>query len=595
MYVVATAGHVDHGKSTLVTALTGMEPDRWEEEKRRGLTIDLGFVWTTLPSGRDVAFVDVPGHERFMGNMLAGVGPSPVVCFIVAADEGWQAQSTDHRDAVQALGIDRGVIVLTRADRADESHRAEVAARVRHEFAGTPLANAPVVTVSARTGEGLDELRRVLDEVLADAGTPDDSARVRLWIDRSFTVRGSGTVVTGTLAAGSLAVDDRLLLHGASGPREVTVRGLHSQNAPHRAIGPVNRVAVNLRGESTDEIHRGDALLTPGAWPDVDVIDVRRVTGEQFTQAPSEVVVHVGTAALEAAFRPFGQDHARLTLRRSLPLVIGDRLVLRRPGDRAVYAGVQILDVDPPELTRRGDGHRRAASLAATPDGGDVLAEVARRGAVRHGDLLTMGFDVSDTPPTGVVALRDWWIHVPRLGRWRDTLLAAVQRQAEADPLAAGLSRGAALGILDLPDGSLLGLVVAAAKLEQSDGLLRLPGTTVDLGAAEPAVARLETRLRARPFDAPEADELRDLGLGPKELAAAERAGRLLRLEAGVILLPDAPAVALARLRGLDQPFTTSQARKALDTTRRVAIPLLEHLDSQGKTRRLDGGHRKVR
>lgn len=595
MYVVATAGHVDHGKSTLVKALTGMEPDRWEEEKRRGLTIDLGFVWTTLPSGRDVAFVDVPGHERFMGNMLAGVGPSPVVCFIVAADEGWQAQSTDHRDSVQALGIDRGVIVLTRADRADESRRAEVAARVRHEFAGTPLADAPVVTVSARTGEGLDELRRVLDEVLADAGTPDDSARVRLWIDRSFTVRGSGTVVTGTLAAGSLAVEDRLSLQGANGSREVTVRGLHSQNAPHHAIGPVNRVAVNLRGESTDEIHRGDALLTPGTWPVVSVIDVRRTTGEHFDRAPSEVVVHVGTAGVEASFRPLGVDHARLTLDRPLPLVIGDRLVLCRPGDRAVYSGVRVLDVDPPTLNRRGDGRRRADALTATPAGGDVFAEIARRGAIRRGDLATMGFDVADTPPKGAVALRDWWIYVPRLGRWRDTLLAAVERQSTADPLAAGLSRGAALGVLDLPDESLLGLVVAAAKLEQVDGLLRLPGTTVDLGEAEPAVAKVENRLRAHPFDAPEADDLRDLGLGPRQLAAAERAGRLLRLAAGVILLPDAPTVALARLRGLDQPFTTSQARQALDTTRRVAIPLLEHLDSLGRTQRLDGGHRKVR
>ena len=210
MHVVATAGHVDHGKSTLVKALTGMEPDRWEEEQRRGLTIDLGFVWTHLPSGRDVAFVDVPGHERFMGNMLAGVGPTPVVCFIVAADEGWQAQSTDHRDAVRALGIRHGVIALTRADRADDARRAEVAARVRHEFADTGLADAPVVTVSARSGEGLDDLRAALDEVLTAAPAPDPDARVRLWIDRSFTVRGAGTVVTGTLPAGTLREGDRL-------------------------------------------------------------------------------------------------------------------------------------------------------------------------------------------------------------------------------------------------------------------------------------------------------------------------------------------------------------------------------------------------
>lgn len=595
MHVVATAGHVDHGKSTLVKALTGMEPDRWEEEQRRGLTIDLGFVWTHLPSGRDVAFVDVPGHERFMGNMLAGVGPTPVVCFIVAADEGWQAQSTDHRDAVRALGIRHGVIVLTRADRADDARRAEVAARVRHEFADTGLADAPVVTVSARSGEGLDDLRAALDEVLTAAPAPDPDARVRLWIDRSFTVRGAGTVVTGTLPAGTLREGDRLQLLGVDGTREVTVRGLHSENRPHTEVGPVSRVAVNLRGESTGDIHRGDALLTPDAWPLVTTLDVRRTMGTPLDDAPGEVIVHVGTAAVEAALRPFGDGHARLTLTRPLPLILGDRLVLRSSGARSVLAGVQVMDVDPPALSRRGDGRRRAESLTTMPAEGDLSAEITRRGALRRTDLETMGFEVPDAPPKGAVALRDWWIDVPQLGRWRDTLLAAVTRHATENPLAAGLSRGAALSVLALPDDSLLGLVIASAKLEQADGVLRLPGAAVDLGAAEAGVASVEKRLTDAPFHAPEADDLRALGLGPKELAAAERAGRLLRLDAGIILRPDAPDVALARLRELEQPFTTSQARRALDTTRRVAIPLLEHLDATGRTVRLDGGHRRVR
>ncbi|MDO5668639.1 MAG: selenocysteine-specific translation elongation factor [Corynebacterium sp.] len=592
MHVIATAGHVDHGKSTLVKALTGMEPDRWEEEQRRGLTIDLGFVWTSLPSGRNVAFVDVPGHERFMGNMLAGVGPAPVICFIVAADEGWQAQSTDHRDAVRALGIRHGVIVLTRADRADDARRAEVAARVRHEFADTGLSDAPVITVSARTGEGLDELRAALDEVLAAAPAPDPDARVRLWIDRSFTVKGAGTVVTGTLPAGTLSEGDRLHLNGT---REVTVRGLHSENEAHPSVGPVSRVAVNLRGESTGDIHRGDALLTPDAWPQVSTLDVRRTMGTPLIDAPGEVIVHVGTAAVEAALRPFGDGHARLTLTRPLPLILGDRLVLRSSGARSVLAGVQVMDVDPPVLRRRGDGRRRAESLTTMSAEGDLSTEITRRGALRRQDLVTMGFEVPEQPPKGAVALRDWWIDVRQLGRWRDTLRAAVTRHATENPLAAGFSRGAALSVLTLPDDSLLGLVIASAKLEQADGLLRLPGATVDLGTAEAGVASVEKRLADAPFNAPEADDLRALGLGSKELAAAERAGRLLRLDAGIILRPDAPDVALARLRELEQPFTTSQARRALDTTRRVAIPLLEHLDATGRTVRLDGGLRQIR
>lgn len=205
MYVVATAGHVDHGKSTLVRALTGMEPDRWEEERKRGLTIDLGFAWTTLPSGRELAFVDVPGHERFLANMLAGVGPAPIVCFVIAADKGWQAQSSDHRDAITALGIDRGLVVITRADLAPDT-LAETEAQVRAELQGTPLAEAPIVTVSATTGEGMDDLVATLDAVTAAAPAPDADARVRLWIDRAFSITGAGTVVTGTLTAGTLKI-----------------------------------------------------------------------------------------------------------------------------------------------------------------------------------------------------------------------------------------------------------------------------------------------------------------------------------------------------------------------------------------------------
>ena len=212
--VVATAGHVDHGKSTLVRALTGIEPDRLAEERRRGLTIDLGFAWTMLPSGREVSFVDVPGHERFLGTMLAGLGPAPIVCFVVAADEGWQAQSSDHRDAVAALGIDQGLLVITRADLAP-ARIEQVTAEARTELAGTGLAEAPAVAVSAVTGEGLEELREQLDAVLARAREPSATQPVRLWVDRAFSLAGTGTVVTGTLPAGTLHREDRLALCGA--------------------------------------------------------------------------------------------------------------------------------------------------------------------------------------------------------------------------------------------------------------------------------------------------------------------------------------------------------------------------------------------
>ncbi|SKC05047.1 selenocysteine-specific elongation factor [Arthrobacter sp. 49Tsu3.1M3] len=594
MHVVATAGHVDCGKSTLVRALTGMEPDRWEEERRRGLTIDLGYAWTTLPSGQDVAFVDVPGHERFIGNMLAGIGPAPVVCFVVAADEGWQAQSSDHRDAVAALGIEYGVVVISRTDRAP-GQIGEVLARTRRELAGTGLADAPAVAVSAVEGTGLAELRATLDGVLAGAPAPATTGRLRLWVDRSFSIKGAGTVVTGTLAAGTLAQGDRLQLLGHDGSRSVVVRGLQSRDTSYSSLGPVNRVALNLRDVSTADVRRGDALVTPDAWPVTGVLGIQRTTGVAYTDVPEHLMVHAGTAAVPARLRPFGADHARLVLDRRLPLVLGDRLVLRDPGTRAVLGGAQVLDADPPALRRRGDGVHWAERLAGMDAAGDVLGEVAGRGAVQEEHLRRLGLlSAHEGAPPGVRVLGDWWVHAPLFEAWQHRLRTALGELHEGDPLAPGLSRGAARDLLNLPDERLLDPVIREAGLEQEGGHVRLPGTQGNLGAAGPAVAELECRLTANAFHAPEAAELAALGLGARELAAAERAGRLLRLRDGVVLLPTAPAFAMRELARLEQPFTTSQARQALGTTRRVAVPLLEYLDSRGWTRRLDAGHRTV-
>lgn len=591
-FVVATAGHVDHGKSTLIRALTGMEPDRWEEERRRGLTIDLGFAWTTLPSGREVAFVDVPGHQRFLGNTLAGLGPAPVVCFVVAADDGWQAQSSDHRDAVAALGICHGLIVITRADRAPE-RAAGTLAQARTELSGTGLRDAPAVVVSAVGDCGLDELRSALDAVLGQVPAPVPAARLRLWVDRSFTIAGAGTVVTGTLAAGTVARDDHLQLIADGPGRIVTVRGLQSRGRSCPTLGPVARVALNLRGVAHDDVHRGEALVTPDAWPSTGVLDVRRSTGVPWTETPEQLIVHVGTAAVPARLRPFDDDHARLTLDRRLPLVLGDRLVLRDPGGRRVLGGARVLDADPPALRRRGDSARRAGALAALGAGGDLPAEVARRGAVQAAQLRRLGLPAG-AAPGGVRVIEGWWVHEPTYRAWCQRLHSAVVDLHERDPVAAGLSRGAARDLLGLPAEALLDAVVQGAGLTTAGGHIRAAGAALNLGAAEAPVAVLEARLRSQPFLAPEADDLAGLRLGVRELAAAERAGRLLRLRDGVVLLPTAPALAMRELARLPQPFTTSQARQALGTSRRVAIPLLEHLDARGWTRRLDAGHREV-
>ena len=594
-YVVATAGHVDHGKSTLVRALTGIEPDRWAEEKRRGLTIDLGFAHTTIsadPAGfhspeqltrqvfrADVAFVDVPGHERFLGNMLAGLGPAPVVMFVVAADEGWSAQSSEHRDAVAALGITHGLVVLTRSDRGRINGLED---QVRAELADTALYDAPLVAVSAVTGEGLDKLRATLADVLATAPSPNADDRVRFWIDRSFTIKGAGTVITGTLAAGSLKVGDSLVCMGESGARTATVRGLQHHGGAVDSAGPTSRVAVNLRGIPVDNVRRGDALLTTDAWPLTSVIDVR--TSGKISSA--DIQVHVGTAAISAHLRPFDDEYARLSLARPLPLARLDRLVLRDPGSRAI-AGAQVLDLDPPALSRRGDGRKRAEVLAR---GLDAVTEIERRGAVRRATLRMLGFEV---PETDVRVIDDWLLTDETVAEWGRVLGSAVQTHLATEPLSPGLSHGAALDVLPVAvDAAVLGEVARVAGLTYDGkhvGIAEASG----LGPAEQGIIELERRMTASPFDAPEADELSALGLGSRELAAAERAGRVLRLD-GIVLLPTTPALAMRELSKLEQPFTTSQARQALDTTRRVAIPLLEHLDKRGWTRRVDANQRQV-
>ncbi|HEX8007575.1 MAG TPA: GTP-binding protein, partial [Trebonia sp.] len=247
MYVVATAGHVDHGKSTLVRALTGMEPDRWAEERRRGMTIDLGYAWLTLPGGERLAFVDVPGHERFVPNMLAGLGPVPAVLFTVAADGGWMPQSAEHLAAVDALGVRHGLLVVTRADLADPG---PVARQALAEIAATSLGEVEALPVSAVTGAGMDELRAAIARLAAalPAAVPDGP--VRLWIDRSFTIRGSGTVVTGTLPAGTIRVGQELLLAPAMLP--VRVRGVQALGEPAEQVTGIARAALNLRGVPPD-------------------------------------------------------------------------------------------------------------------------------------------------------------------------------------------------------------------------------------------------------------------------------------------------------------------------------------------------------
>ncbi len=584
MYVVATAGHVDHGKSTLVRALTGMEPDRWAEERRRGMTIDLGYAWTTLPSGAELAFVNVPGHQRFIGNMLAGLGPAPAVLFVVAADEGWSRQSTEHLAAVDALRLEHGLLAVTRSDLADP---APAMAESLDRIARSSLGKVPALAVSGATGAGLAELRVALDELVAGLPAPDPHARVRLWVDRSFTVRGSGTVLTGTLGAGTVRVGDSLQLR----EKLIGVRAIQSLNRSRQDAAAVARVALNLRGVGREDARRGDVLVTPGAWHWTSVLDVR-LTGSE--QLPAELVLHLGTAAVAVRVRAFDRRHARLTLRQPLPVQAGDRAILRDPGRQAIAAGVLVLDADPPPLGRRGAAAARATELAASTGRPDPLAELRRRGAAPADRLSALGIPVEELGPR-VRRIGGWLVAAETWAGWLSGVAGQLERWTADHPLEPGMPAEALRRALAIPDPVLLPPLVEQAGLVNRDGRIARPGTPSTLGAAEQAVAGIERRLAGSPFAAPDLNELAELRLGRRELAAAERAGRLLRVTEDVVLLPDAPALAAERLAGLAQPFTLSQARQALDTTRRVAVPLLELLDAEGYTERLPDSTRRLR
>ncbi len=598
--MLATAGHVDHGKSTLVRALTGMEPDRFAEERRRGMTIDLGFAWTSLDGG-PVAFVDVPGHERFVTTMLAGVGPVPAVLLVVAADEGWMPQSAEHVDALVALGVRHGLLVITRSDLMEpELARSEAF----DHLAGTPLADIPATCVSAVTGAGMDELRAAIGDLVARLPTPDPTADVRLWVDRAFTIRGAGTVVTGTLGAGRVRVDDELELSTSHGVRRVGVRGLQSLGAAVGEVHGVSRVAVNLRGVPLAAVARGDVLLTPGAWRGADVLDVRlhgvRAAAPAPADLPEELSLHVGAAAVTVRVRPLGPDTVRLRLPHAshgLPLHIGDRAVLRDPGRRQVAAGLTVLDVAPPERPRRGAAARRGEELAGMDGTASGAGELARRGVVRRADLVAMGVPVAELDAlTGTPAAAGWLVAPARATELAAALAAAVAEHDRADPLDPGLPVEAARRAVGLPEPR---LVDAVLRHGPASGLVLRDGrVTRSAAAGLPAPVRaamdaLRADLERDPFAAPEAGRLAELGLGPRQLASLVKAGELLRLADGVVLLPGADSRAVDVLSGLGAEFTLSTARQALHTSRRVAVPLLELLARTGRTvRTADGGHR---
>ena len=557
---VSTAGHVDHGKSTLVEALTGVDPDRFAEEKARGLTIDLGFGSAQLPSGRSISIIDVPGHERFIRNMLAGVGAVDACLFVVAANEGWMPQSEEHLRILELLGVSHGLIALTKVGSCDaeivELARMEVEERVE----GTFLADASMVETDVVGGLGVEELRAGLDELANRTPAAADHHRPRLWVDRVFAARGAGTVVTGTLTGGQIRIDDEMELRpkGAA----VRVRALQTHHRQRTKIGPGNRVAVNLSGVGHHDVVRGDVLVRAKQWHLTNRVDASLTvlgTLDHEVSRRGAHALYVGACELPTRMRILGFETlspgetglVRLHLPRRLPLLPGDRFVLRESGRAETIGGGTVLDVDPV-----------LPASKAKPDR-SVDRVIAERGWVTA-DRLALLTGQQRKPDVG-----QWAVSPGVLKQARTRLRLAVD---DAGPL------GLDIAGLDERERAVLGLL---EDVVTEGGRVRPIGQQ-DPFENHPYTAALETN----PFTPPDPETR---GVSRSETRELVKRGSIVEQD-GVFFattaLEAARSVLAEMLAVKPEGVTVAEVRERLETTRKYALPLLAWMDGHGMTRR---------
>ncbi len=616
MRVVATAGHVDHGKSSLVLALTGTDPDRWPEEKTRGLTIDLGFAFTTLPSGQELGFVDVPGHVRFLKNMLAGVGAVEAALLVVAATEGWMPQSEEHLRILDLLGISHGLAVITKADLVDddllELARLEVDERLAQAQSFRPT---DVLAVDSRSGRGLDDLRVALDAMLASAPLASDRGRPRLWVDRVFAAKGAGTIVTGTMAGGTLPLDAEVVI--LPGRKRARLRHIESHHEELAEARPGRRVALNLAGIDHTELTRGSALVLADQWAVTSVVDAALTALPEVDLRQGMYKAYIGSGEHDVRLRLIkpaprnseeataaGADQAeedapgarkadgarggglfgRLRLDVPLPLQPGDRIVLRDSGSQATVGGAEVLDVSPVGRARL------AADRLPLPAGRRILAGRPWLRPADIGALAGLGPDEAKHLAEELVrsgAARPAGEHLVATGTLdalRRRALELVTDYHKRQPLEPGF---------DLPAlAAALGLDAARARaaLEGTEGLVVEQGRARLAShrgrvAGEPEAQRLLAALDAVPFSPPAPAEV---GGSPEIVRGLLREGLLVDLD-GTIFTATAVEQARQVVReGFERhgSLTVSQARDLLGSSRKYVLAILAHFDAEGVTRR---------
>jgi selenocysteine-specific elongation factor len=638
MSCIGTAGHVDHGKSTLVKALTGIDPDRLAEEKERGMTIDLGFAWLQLPSGREVSIVDVPGHESFIKNMLAGVGGIDLALLVVAADEGIMPQTEEHLAILDLLRVKRGVVALTKCDLVEEDWLELVREEIATRLSSTTLAGAPILSVSAYTGAGLPELVATLDHLLEETPGRENLGRPRLPVDRVFTIQGFGTVVTGTLLDGSVSVGQEveILPQGL----RARIRTLQTHKTSVEMAQPGARTAINLAGVAKTDLARGDVVILPGRLRPTSLLDARF---ELLRSAPrplehnSEVDCYVGAKEVRARVRLLDSDELQpgqrgwVQLKLAEPVAVArrDRFILRIPSPSLTIGGGEIIDTQPrhhkrnqpavlealevlergaPEevmvaalntppqsVSARKDGGKSGGAAPHTMRGlqGYEEEEAIRRSALPQSEaraalttLLEQGQAVQIGP---------YYFATPVWERLREAATAIVAEHHRQYPLRAGLPKEewrTRLGLAPRQANEALAVLVVGGHLAEaaSASAVRLPGYEPRFTSDQQGkVDALLRQMQENPFSPPGRPEI-EAAVGAEVTAALIDQGTFVKVSDAVLLTRDAYAEAVRRIVDYlraHETVTVAEARDLLGTSRKYMLALLEHLDERRITRRV--------
>jgi selenocysteine-specific elongation factor len=637
MRVIGTAGHVDHGKSTLVEALTGTHPDRLQEERDREMTIDLGFAWLELPSGEEVGIVDVPGHRDFIENMLAGIGGIDAALFVVAADEGVMPQTREHLAILDLLQIKGGVVALTKIDLIDDRSDARsewldlVEEDLWHVFSGTVLEDAPIVRVSARTKEGIPELMKALDECLAGKPARLNLGRPRLPVDRVFTIAGFGTVVTGTLSDGQLCVGDEVSI--LPGNLRGRVRGLQTHKREQDIAIPGSRTAVNISGMPKDRIMRGDVITHPGDYSPTRRVDVEFKLLPDISQPlrhNTEVKLFLGAAEVVARVRLLGLEQLipgdrgwlQLELSQAVVAVRGDRYILRRPSPGETLGGGIVADPHPKGRHKRfaaGLIERLEAYAQGTPAdvllqalislGAAPVREVVERSSLERepaeqalselfqsGQILVLDASTDDLTPTSntlIISQGNWNLSSTRI-------IAEVERYHEGQPLRLGMPREELKSRLHLGSrvfNASLTKLVTEGCLEESGPLVLYPGHKIRFSEQqEKTVNELLVRFSNSPYSPPSVKESQS-AIGEEVYSALCDLGLLVQVSPEVVFRQQDYNKMVGEITGLLEKqgtLSAAQVRDHFNTSRKYVLALLEYMDSAGITIR-EGDVRRLK